>query len=268
MTQETVLPSQLLIQLITTYSCQVIATRIIEEIIEKGGTTFFGSRFTRTKFVIDFNKSRLSIYSAIFFQSLFDMNIMIKKVQNIIIGRITKSTNQYGHWHFTVSIDTDRKRSARIRFQFNPGTTVWNELCGINFLTESIFFLLVVHARRTNQLRYDDTFSTIDNECACIGHNREIAHEQIMFLEFASFFIFQTNLNVQRCRIIDILCFALFNIVLAFAEVIITKMECPFVCTILDRGNICKYIFEPFPAEPFIRFRLQVEQMGHLQYFL
>ena len=89
-----------------------------------------------------------------------------------------------------------------------------------------------------------------------------------MFFQFAGFFVFQTDLDVQRCRIVHIFRLALLNIVFALTEIIIAEMKCPLVCTILNRGNICKYIFETLSAEPFIGLCLQIEQMWHLQDFL
>ena len=128
--------------------------------------------------------------------------------------------------------------------------------------------MAVEHTGRADQLGYDDPFCTVDNERAGVSHNREIAHEQIMFLQFPGFLVFQTDLHVERCRIVDILRLALLNVVLALAEIILPEVQRPLMCAILNRGNICKYILQPFAAEPIIGFRLQVEQMRHFQDFL
>ena len=89
-----------------------------------------------------------------------------------------------------------------------------------------------------------------------------------MFLQLAGLLVFQAHLHIERSRIIDILRLALFDIVLAFAEIVIAKVKRPLMCAVLNWGNICKYILQPFPAEPFIGLRLQIEQMRHFQNFL
>ena len=89
-----------------------------------------------------------------------------------------------------------------------------------------------------------------------------------MLFQLAGFLVFQTRLHVQRSGVVHILRLALFDIVLALAEIEIAKVQRPFLSAVLDRRNICENILQPFLAEPFIRLRLQIEQMGHLQYFL
>ena len=236
--------------------------------MEKCRTTIFGGRFARTELVIDLDQSGLSVCGAVFFQRLFDMDIMIEKLQDLFIGRVAQRTDEDSDWHLTVTIDTDGDGAGRIRFQFDPRTAVRDQLRGIDLLVESISFALVVYARGTNQLGYDDTLGAIDDECARVRHDREIPHEQIVLFQLAGFLVFQTRLHVQRSGVVHILRLALFDIVLAFAEIEIAKVQRPFLSAVLDRRNICENILQPFLAEPFIRLRLQIEQMGHLQYFL
>ena len=267
-TEETVLPSQLLIQFVTADLREIITARIKEEIMEQRRTTIFGSRFTRAELVIDLDQSRLFVRGAVFLQRLFDMDIMIEKLQDLFIGRVAQRTNEDSDRHLTVTVDTDGNGASRIRFQLDPRTAIRDQLRGIDFLVESISFALVVYARRTNQLGYDDTLGTIDDECARVRHDREIPHEQIVLFQLAGFLVFQTCLHVQRSGVVHILRLALFDIVLALAEIEIAKVQRPFLSAVLDRRNICENILQPFLAEPFIRLRLQIEQMGHLQYFL
>ena len=266
--EETVLPSQLLIQFVTADLREIITARIKEEIMEKGRTTIFGSRFARAELVIDLDQSRLFVRGAVFLQRLFDVDIMVEKLQDLFIGRVAQRTDEDSDRHLTVAIDTDGDGAGRIRFQLDPRAAIRDQLRGIDLLVESISFALVVYARRTNQLGYDDTLGTIDDECARVRHDREIPHEQIVLFQLAGFLVFQTRLHVQRSGVVHILRLALFDIVLALAEIEIAKVQRPFLSAVLDRRNICENILQPFLAEPFIRLRLQIEQMGHLQYFL
>ena len=218
--------------------------------------------------MIDFNGSRLAVRGIILVQRFLDMDIMVEKVQDFFIGRIAQSADKHGHRHLAVTVDADGNGAGRVGLQFDPGAAVRNELGAVDFLIESVSFLLVVHAGRADQLGYDDTFSTVDDKGAGVGHNREITHEKVMFLQFSGLLVFQAHLHIERSRIIDVLRLALLDIILAFAEIVFAKMQRPLVRAVLNRGNICKYILQPFPAEPFIRLRLQIEQMRHFQDFL
>ena len=90
-----------------------------------------------------------------------------RKLQDLFIGRVAQRTDEDSDRHLTVTVDTDGDGAGRIRFQFYPRTAVRDQLRGIDLLVKSISFALVVYARGTNQLGYDDTLGAIDDECTC-----------------------------------------------------------------------------------------------------
>lgn len=89
-----------------------------------------------------------------------------------------------------------------------------------------------------------------------------------MLLDFAGFLIDELDFDLQRSGISSISRLAFIDAVLFFLEIVFAEMQRPFMSTILDRRNIRKYIPQPFFTEPFVRFGLQIEQMGHPQNFL
>lgn len=89
-----------------------------------------------------------------------------------------------------------------------------------------------------------------------------------MLLDLAGFLIDKLDFDLQRSGISSISRLAFIDAVLFFLEIVFAEMQRPFMSTILDRRNIRKYIPQPFFTEPFVRFGLQIEQMGHPQNFL
>ena len=76
--EETVSPGQLLVQLVTANLSQIIAARVKEEIVQQCSAAFFCCRFARAKLVVNFNQSGLSVRCAVFFQRLFDVDVVIE----------------------------------------------------------------------------------------------------------------------------------------------------------------------------------------------
>ncbi len=95
-----------------------------------------------------------------------------------------------------------------IDFIFQPRTAVRDDRCGIGLLTGFIDCTLVVHTGRTDNLRNDDTFRTIDNERTVIGHQREITDVNLALLHFTGFLIGQTYEQLQRGGIVCVTLFA------------------------------------------------------------
>ena len=252
MSFQTMLPAQLLAQLITAYLGQVIAVRIIEEIVKQGCTAVYSSRFTRTELLVYFNKRFFCGTGWILFQCLFNVYIMGKQFQNIFIAGEAQCTYKYSGRHLAVTVNTNRQCAVGIGFQFNPCAAVWNNLSGINHLAVSILFAFEINARGTDELRYDDTFCTIDDKCTGIRHNREIAHEQFMFLDFSGVFVYQSYIYLERGRVCCIPCLTFLNAVFLFSEIVIPKIQGPFLCFIFNRGNIIEDLFQPFLLKPCI----------------
>ena len=46
--------------------------------------------------------------------------------------------------------------------------------------------------RQTHELTDNNSLSTIDHKCACCGHQRQISHENLMFIDFFCLFVNQS----------------------------------------------------------------------------
>jgi len=106
--------------------------------------------------------------------------------------------------------------------QLHPGSPIRDQLGGRHHATRSAIQLcLKIHARRPDQLRHDNTFGSINDERALLGHLREIAKEKILLLLFAQFAAFQQYGNVERTGIGQITLEAFLNRVLGGFEPIL-----------------------------------------------
>ena len=146
-----------------------------------------------------------------------------KQINNLLICSDTKRTDEHCDRNLSGSVYTNIKNVIGIGLIFQPCTTVRNNGARIEFLTNLIMRNSVVDTRGTNQLADDNTFCAIDYECTGLSHKRQIAHEDLMFVDFIILFVVQTNLYLQRCCIssISLLAFRnrVFYIVLAQSKI-------------------------------------------------
>ena len=69
----------------------------------------------------------------------------------------------------------------------------------------------VIDARRTHKLADDDTFSSVDDKCTCLCHQRKVSHEDLMFIDLISLLIMEPYPDFQGCRISRVSFFALID---------------------------------------------------------
>ena len=192
----------LFIKFITTYRCDVIASGVKEVVIEQGTCSVLCGGFTGTELFVDLLErfhvgSRAVLQSKIFALILFkggDQVLFVTK-ERIYILTVSKAerADEHGQGELTVFIDTNVCYAGCIDFIFEPCTTVRNNGGSIGLLTCFINFGSVVHTGRTDNLRNDYTLCTVDNKGTGLGHEREIAHEDISLLNFTGLLVGQAN---------------------------------------------------------------------------
>src|SRR5699024_4413209 len=93
---------------------------------------------------------------------------------------------------------------------FEPSTARWDDPRSIDILIGSfVRGALKVSTRRTDELGDDDAFGTVDDEGTFIGHQREVAHEYGLLLNFAGVVVHELGFYIQRCSVcgVPFLCF-------------------------------------------------------------
>ena len=83
----------------------------------------------------------------------------------------------------------------------------------------------VVDARRANELGDDDTLGAVDDEGAAIGHEREVAHEDLLLLDLAGLFVDEAHLDEEGRLVGHVLLFALLDGVLRITELVTTELD-------------------------------------------
>ncbi len=86
----------------------------------------------------------------------------------------------------TTTVNSREHLILGIKFKVEPGTTVRDDSRAVEQLARRVRLTTVMieeNTRRPVQLRYDNALGSVDNEGAVIGHERNLAHVDILFFD-------------------------------------------------------------------------------------
>ena len=126
-----------------------------------------------------------------------------------------------------------------------------------------------VNAGGTDNLGDDDAFRTVDDKGAALGHDREIAHEDFLFLDLLRLLVAQTDPHLQRAGIGGVAGLALFLRVLRrVIHGVVDEAQLQVAGIVRDGIHIPENLFQPGIQKPSIRALLNLEQIRHVHDFL
>ena len=112
----------------------------------------------------------------------------------------------------------------------------------------------------------NDTFRTVDDECALFGHERKIAHEHLLFFYLAGFAVDQTHRHLQRRSVVDIAFFTFFDGIFRLVfQAVIDKFQYEVVRIACDWRNIVKRFFQSFCDKLVVGVFLDFDEIRHLE---
>ena len=98
---------------------------------------------------------------------------------------VTQRAQQHGHRQLAATVDAGEQRVLRVELEVQPRAAVRDHAGAVQQLARAVGLAAVVveeHARRTVQLRDDDALGAVDDEGAVAGHERDLAHVDLLLL--------------------------------------------------------------------------------------
>ena len=142
-----------------------------------------------------------------------------------------------------------------IGHELQPRAAARNQFACVGICTRVLLILnREVGTRRTDDLRNDNPFCTIDDESSARRHHREVAEEDfIVFLnDFAGLLIddLEFHIRLERCTVVHFTILALSNVVLRLTELVIQKFQLDIAGIVRNRENIVKNLLNSLFHEP------------------
>ena len=265
----TVSQCQFFVEFITAYFCQVVSLRIEEHTIQQGSGAFYCRGFAGTQLLINFDQTFFIRFCCVFFQSCQDLGFFAEQFNDLSIGTNAHCSDQNGYGNFSCSVNSYIEYIVGVCFIFQPCASVGDHCGRKQLFTNFIEIRCIVDAGGTNQLRNDNTFRTIDDECTCFCHQREITHEDFLFFQFVQFSVVKSCLHLQGCGISRVSFLAFFNRVFGLGiQRKVDKFQDQVAAEVCNGRNILEYFFQAFVQEPLVAVLLHFNQVGHFQNFI
>ena len=144
-----------------------------------------------------------------------------------------------------------------------PGAAVGVHGGGVQLLAGLVVAGAEVNAGATNQLADDDTLRTVVDEGTRVGHEREIAHEDLLLLYLAGLLVQQPGGNAQGRRVGSVAFLALFDGVFGLSQMIIHEFQSQIAGEVLNGGNVAENLFQTLVQKPAVRVLLHLDEVGH-----
>ena len=279
--RQAVAPAQLFIQFVPAHIGQIVTTVVEKGLADELLGRFHRRRFPGTQLFIEFDDGFVAVRRRILFQGRldgfhrndavvrmgFDLRIA-EEVQDFFIRFQPHGAQQHRGRHLAGTVHTGVDDMVEVRFVFNPGAAVRDHRRPVQVNGAGIHLLVIVHAGRTNQLAYNDTFRPVDHKGARRRHEGKIAHKNGGFLDFSRILVEQADLHIQRSAVGSIPFLAFLDGVFRLAELEAFEGKLQIAVKILNGGNIVEDFVQAFVDEPFVGFALQINQMGHRDDFV
>ena len=217
---------KLLIKLIAAHAHEVIALGIKEQGVEQVGGALQAGGFAGLLPLVDLDEAFLAALGVV---TLLDGGhqplILAHELNDLIVGAPAQGAENHRDGQFAGTVNTHPQHVVAVGFIFQPGTAVGDNLGGMQGLAGLVQHAVKIHARRADQLGNNDALGAIDNEGTGVGHQREIAHEHIGFLDFPRFAVFQPDEHLQRRRIGHVPLLAALHRILRLVQGVIHKFQ-------------------------------------------
>ena len=280
---------QLLVDLVAADLGQVVATRVEVEVVEQrlGGVDVRG--LAGAQLAVDVEQGLFLRADGVLLEGFKQDRVRGEGVANLGLGH-ADGLEEVGDRLLTLAVDAHADGVALVDLELEPRAARGDDLRAEGFLVgRAVRELLEVHAGGTHELGDDDALGAVDNEGTAWGHEREVAHEHGLGLDFAGFVVHELGGHVHGCGVRVVLRLGFLHGVLGGFEAVVVERQAHGACDVLDGGNLVEDFFEAgdvgdvisagclsgFDAglprvvtqQPVEAFDLQAQQIGGLEGF-
>ena len=256
---------QLLVELIPAHGAQVIPPGIEEQVLHQGLGGVQRGRLAGALLAIDLQHGLLIGFAGVLFHGGHNAGIVAEAVQDIGVGFQAQGPDQAGDGQLAVLVDADPEHLAAVGLILQPGAAVGDhrgrQQRQVRFQVD---LLAVVDAGGADDLADHHALGAVDDEGAAMGHQGEIAHEDLLLLDFARLLIVQADADLHGGGICGIPGLALLHVVLGlFVHAVVDEAQLQVAGIVADGGHVGKNLPQAGVQEPLIGFLLDLQQVGH-----
>ena len=283
---------ELFVVLVAAHPGKIIAAGIKQQLSEVLHGRFDGGGLAGTQLAVNLQQGLIAQHFGILaFGGLYQVGIAAKHLVDLLIGaaqvgqgvihigidlldgdiipQAQQRPDKGGDRQLAVFIDADAEHIGGVGIILQPGAAVGDHGGIKQFFAGGIVVHAIIDTGRTHQLGDDDTLGTIDDEGAGIGHQGEISHVDVGFLDLASDLVDEPRTHAQGGGIVYIPLLALQQGVLWFViQRKINEIQLQIALIVGDRGDVLEYGPKTLIQEPLIGIFLYFDEVRHLGHFI
>ncbi|MNS88837.1 hypothetical protein D3C72_1228280 [compost metagenome] len=254
--------AQLLVHLVAADATEVVALGIEEAGEQNRATPFDGRHVAGAQLLVDLDEGVLDGLGLVRLEGLLEVLALTEEIQHLLV-LVAHRAQQDGGQQLAGLVDADVDQVVDVGFQLQPGTPVGDDGGRVGLLTRGIGLALEVDTRRTHDLGDDDALGTVDDEGAVLGHDRQLADEDLLLLDFAGLLGDETDGNAEGLGVRSIPGAAFLDGILGLTQGIIgEEVKLETVRVIDDRREGDELLFQALIEEPFEGLLLDLDQIG------
>ena len=201
---------ELLVDLVTPHLGDVVALGVEEQVLEQGLGALRGGRLARSQLAVDVLERLFLGLDVVLLEGVLDGLRVVEQGEDLVRAPAQR-LEQDGDRLPALAVDANADRVFLVHVELEPRTTAWDDLGDEDVLVGGLVEILgEVDAGRTDQLRHHDAFGAVDDERPPPGHDREVPHEDFLFLDLAGHLVDEGSFDEQRLAIRDVAVTALF----------------------------------------------------------
>ena len=261
---------QLLVEFVPAHGAQVIAARVEEQVLQQRLGRVQRGGLTGAELAVDLQHGLFIGLAGILFQGSHDAAVIAEALQDLRVGLQAQGADQAGDGQLAVLVDTDPEHLAGVGLVLQPRAAVRDDGAGQQRqICLQIDLLAVIDAGGTDDLADHHALGAVDDKGAAVGHQGEVAHEDLVLLDLAGLLVVQAHQHFHGGGIRGVARLALLHVVLGlFVHAVINEAQFQITGIVHDGGHIGKHLTQTGIQEPLIGLLLDLQQVGHCHDFL
>ncbi len=264
---------KLLIELIAADIGNVVAAAVEEQTVKQGLGAFHRRGIAGAQLSVYLDKALVTAGGGVLINGVDDALILTEDLLDALVGDsadngigsagkpglglvcivLAHGLKEPCDGQLAVFIDTDIEHVVCIGLILEPCAVIRDNGRSVEAGHAAVGGLIIVHAGGTDDLRDDDTLSTVDDKGAARSHEREVAHEDLLLLDLLGLKIAQANADLQGCGVCCVSCLALFLVVLGlFVHGIVNEAELELTAVVGDRIGISENFTQAGLQKPLV----------------
>ena len=191
--------------------------------------------------------------------------VRAQKVHDLLIGAVAQRAQDQRDGQLARPVDAHPQNVVGIGFVLQPRAAVGDDRGGKQVLAGLVDLVFVVHAGGAHQLADDDAFRAVDDKGAVLGHEGEVAHEYVGFLDFAGLAVFQAHKHLQRGGVGHVAFLAAFHAVFGLVQRIVHKLQRKVLGVVHDRAYVVEHLAHVHFQKAAVGVFLHLDEIGHVQ---